>query len=81
MATNSERAAKIQEITIEKNVPLSERLQRNTLVDVAKKMEVGDSVFSTDTRLINGIMTALNKSGFKASTRQEGEGRRVWRVS
>lgn len=75
---------KLQDLTIEKGVPVAERYPRNAFTNAAKRMEVGDSIFSTDARVISGIMTALNKLKRNATTRAEtkngAEGRRLWRV-
>lgn len=82
MAEDTEK--KLQGLVIEKDVPIKERYPRNAFTKVAKQMEIGDSIFSADARVINGIMTALNKLGRSATTRAETkdgvEGRRLWRV-
>lgn len=75
---------KIQELVIEKGLPVRERYPRNAFTNVAKKMEVGDSIFSSDARVINGILGALNKMGRSTTTRTEQKngalGKRIWRV-
>lgn len=84
MADYTEEELGLQELVIEKDVPVRERYPRNAFTNVAKKMQVGDSIFSADARVINGVMTALNKMGLSATTRAETkdgvEGRRLWRV-
>lgn len=82
MAENNEK--KPQQLVIEKNIPVRERYPRNAFITVARQMEVGDSIFSTDNRVISAVMTALNKLGRSATTRaevkDEVQGRRLWRV-
>lgn len=75
---------KLQEIAIEKDVPIKDRYPRNAFTNVARQMDIGDSIFSADSRVINGVMTALNKLGRSGTTRAETkdgvEGRRLWRT-
>ena len=77
----SEEELRIAEIKIEKNVPRRPRYPHGAFATKAYQMEIGDSIFSEDDRVINGIMTSLNKMGRKIETRTEGNGRRLWRVS
>lgn len=67
-------------IKIEKGVPRRERYPHSTFSKIAKQMEVGDSVFTKDDRVINGLSNAINKMGGAIETRTENDGRRLWRI-
>lgn len=72
------------EFKIEKGVPLPKKLSQNARYPFAE-MEVGDSFFIPNAKR---LMTAgsisqycTKKTGKKFSSRREGNGIRVWRIS
>lgn len=71
----------LEKVQIEKGVPIRARYPHGHFMEIAKKMEPGDSVFTKDDRVINGLTQSLNKLGRSITTRTEGEGRRIWRVN
>lgn len=77
----TEEELKLNEVKIEKNIPMRPRYPRGAFMEIAEKMEVGDSFYTEDSRIINGVMTSLNKSGRTIQTRTEGKGKRLWRTA
>lgn len=53
---------------------------KSTCLDIVKEMQVGDSVFSSDSCVISGIVSALKSIGYAFTSRSEGDGRRIWRI-
>lgn len=73
----------MQEIKIEKGVPLPVNKTVNTtrgLTEKLKEMEVGDSLL-WPSYSNSGMSSTAAFLGIKIVTRREGDGRRIWRIA
>ena len=70
-------------LKIEKNIPKPpERHKHNTLVDLLKKMDVGDSI-KADFKTMNSLRVIARKIGVKCTTRKlldKDNMYRIWRT-
>jgi dUTPase len=74
----------MDDVKIDKGIPLPQKSTRISKgYDLYQKMEVGDSVFVSDsqrTMLHDAIRSMEGTSKGKLSTRREDSGFRVWRI-
>lgn len=70
-------------LKIEKNIPMPpQRHKHNTLVDLLKKMDVGDSI-KADFKTMNSLRVIARKIGVKCTTRKlfdKDNMYRIWRI-
>ena len=74
----------MDEIKIEKNIPLRTRRTHTALYAVIEQMEIGDSFFIADGQTkpqSTGIARLFKKLGAKAAIRTVEGGMRVWRIA
>jgi hypothetical protein len=65
-------------IQIDENVPTP---QRGSWATIVKEMKLGDSVLVKTVNECRGIRQAVYTQGFKAVTRHEGNGWRIWKAA
>ena len=70
-------------LKIEKNIPMPpQRHKHNTLVDLLKKMDVGDSI-KADFKTMNSLRVRAREIGVKCTTRKlfdKANMYRIWRI-
>ena len=70
-------------LKIEKNIPMPpQRHKHNTLVDLLKKMDVGDSI-KADFKTMNSLRVRAREIGVKCTTRKlfdKDNMYRIWRI-
>ena len=70
-------------LKIEKNIPITpQRHKHNTLVDLLKKMDVGDSI-KADFKTMNSLRVRAREIGVKCTTRKlfdKDNMYRIWRI-
>tara|TARA_B100000929_G_scaffold241146_1_gene198356 strand:- start:261 stop:551 length:291 start_codon:yes stop_codon:yes gene_type:complete len=66
------------EYTIDKNIPIP--TGRSKWTSVVDSMKVGDSILLPDRKEVVSLAAVLKRRDFKAVTRLEGGGIRVWKV-
>ena len=66
---------------IEKNIPISIHGKSGVWSRLATEMEIGDSILLEKRSQAMGLRTALNRFGYKATTRTVKGGLRVWKLN
>ena len=67
-------------IKIEKNVPVP-TAGKGMYGRIIRQMELNDSVFVTSQTEMTSMRNALTYHGFKALSRKEGKGWRIWKLN
>lgn len=71
-----------QSIKIEKGISIPARRNKDGVSwpHIAQSLEVGDSVFCPTRSNVQYLRIKMRQLGYKATTRAEGTGTRVWRI-
>ena len=69
------------DIKIEKDVPIPEGRKTSHIRELAKQMQIGDSVVVPTVEFRNGLYSHIRSIGHKSTSRKLSDGTyRVWRV-
>ena len=66
---------------IEKNIPISTHGKSGVWSKLATEMKIGDSILLEKKSQATGLRTALNRFGYKATTRTVEGGFRIWKLN
>jgi hypothetical protein len=65
-------------IKIDKNVPVAR--SNSDIIPTVSQMNIGDSVFVPTRAEMSSFRSAIRYAGFKAVSRKEGNGYRIWKT-
>lgn len=69
------------DIKIEKGVPIPEERKTSQMRQVARQMQIGDSVVVYELKDRNGLYSHLRSIGHKSTSRKLSDGTyRIWRI-
>lgn len=67
---------------IEKGIPRNPDSCRSSHAEIAKQMQIDDSILVEDDKQAHGLMMAFRNRGMRGSRRVQEDGKfRVWRIS